>query len=48
MWKTKSFSNSIDLEVINEFDKDAVMEICEVLGHIYHIACRMVVWNGTF
>ena len=36
----ESFSNSIDLALINEYDKGAVMEISEVLGHVYHIPSR--------
>ena len=33
------FSNSIDLVVINKYDKSAVMKISVVLGHVYHLAC---------
>ena len=33
------FSNSIDLVVINEYDKGAVKQISAVLGHVYHVAC---------
>ena len=42
------FSNSISLVVIDESDKESVMEISTVLGHFYHIACRSILWNGTF
>ena len=35
-------SNSIDLAVINELDKAAVMQISTVLGHVHHVACRRV------
>ena len=33
------FSNSIDLVVINEYDKSAVMQISAELGHVYHVTC---------
>ena len=36
---TETFSNSINLAMINESDKGAVMQISTVLGHTYHIAC---------
>ena len=45
--ETETFTNSIDLAVINDFDKDLVMQIWTVLGHVYHVACQKVVWNGT-
>ena len=35
----ESFLNSIDLAVINEYDKGAVMLIATVLGHVYLVAC---------
>ena len=44
----ETFSNSIDLSVVKEYDKSAVMQISTVLGHVYHVACRRVLWNGTF
>ena len=44
----ETFSNSIDLEVINEYDKAAVMEISTVLWHVYHVACQRVLSNGVF
>ena len=37
MSRTETFSNSIDLPVINEYDKDAVMEISTVVQHDYHV-----------
>ena len=46
--KTKTFSNSIDLAVINEYDRDAVIQISTVVPVVYHVACRRVLWNGTF
>ena len=42
MSKTETFSNSVDLAVINESDKDTVMQISTVLGHVYNVACRRV------
>ena len=56
--ETETFTNSIDLATvnesmnesmlfINEFDKDVVMQIWTVPGHVYHVACQRVVWNGT-
>ena len=44
----ETFSNSIDFAVINEYDKDAVMQIWTVLGHVYHVACWRVVLRGLF
>ena len=38
----ETFSNSVSLPVTNEYDKDAVMQISTVLGHVYHIALRSV------
>ena len=40
----ETFPNSIDLTVINEYDKGTVMQISTVFGHIYHVACRSVLW----
>ena len=48
MWKTEIFSNSIDLAVINDFDKDAVMQISKVVRQVDHVPCRRVLWNDTF
>ena len=31
-----------------EYDKIDVIQIWTVLGHVYHVACRRVLWNGTF
>ena len=39
----ETFSNSIDLAVINEYDKGAVTKISIVLGCVYHVASRIVV-----
>ena len=35
------FSNWNNLAVINEHDRGDVMEIWTVLGHVYHVACKM-------
>ena len=43
-----TFSNSIDFAVMNEYDKGDVMQIPTVFGHVYGVACRRVVANGTF
>ena len=44
----ETFSNSISLAVIDEYDKGAVMQISTVLGHVYHVACRRDLSNGSF
>ena len=44
----ETFSNSIDLRVINECDKGAMIKILAVLGRIYNVASRTVLWNGAF
>ena len=44
----ETFSNSIDLAVINEWDKRAVREISTVLGHVYSVSFRRVLSNGAF
>ena len=44
----ETFSNSIYLAVIDEYDNGAVMQISTVLGHVYHVACRRVLSNGAF
>ena len=38
----ETFSNSIDLRVINECDKAAMIKILAVLGRIYDVASRTV------
>ena len=43
-----NFSNSLSMGAINKFDKGAVTQISTVLGHVYHVACWRVFWNGTF
>ena len=38
----ETYFDSIDFEVINEYDKGGVMEISTVLVHVYHLAFRSV------
>ena len=44
----ETFADSTDLAVINKFDKRPVMHISTVLGHVYHVACRRDLSNGSF
>ena len=44
----ETFSNSIDLAVINEYDKDAAIQISTVLLHVYHVACGRVLSKRAF
>ena len=44
----ETFSNSVSLLVTSEYDKGAVMQNLMVVGHVYHIACITILWNGTF
>ena len=48
MWKTETFSDSKDLAVINEYDKNANMEISTVLGHVYDVPCQRIFSRGLF
>ena len=48
MSKTETFSNSIDLAVINEYDKDAAMLILTVNGHVYHAVVEGSIEMGLF
>ena len=43
-----TFSNSIDFAVINEYDKDAAMQISTVFRHVYHGDCGRVLSNRAF
>ena len=43
----ETFSNSIDLAVIPEYDISAVMVISAVLGLINHVPCQNVLWSRT-
>ena len=36
----EAFSNSIELAVVNELDKECVMQISTVLMRLYNVACR--------
>ena len=40
--------NLIGPEVINDYDKGAVMQISTVLGNVVHVACQSFLWNETF
>ena len=44
----ETFSNYIDLEVINHYDQGAMMQISTVLGYVSHVDCRRVLSNSTF
>ena len=44
----ETFSNSVNLAVINESDKGAVGKIATALGHVDNVGCRRVLRNGTF
>ena len=44
----ETFSNSIDLAVINEYHKGAVMQIWKILSHVYYVASQRVLSNGFF
>ena len=44
----ETFSNLIELAVINEYDKGGVMQISTVFWHAYHFACQRILSNGTF
>ena len=48
MAKTEAFSNSIDFALINEYEKDSLMQISTVLVHVYHVSFERVVSNGAF
>ena len=47
MPKKETLYDSIDLAVINEYDKGTLMQILTALLHVYHVACRKVLCNGT-
>ena len=48
MSKTETFSNSIDLVLISQYDKGAVMQISTVVRHIYLVAYQRIISNGSF
>ena len=41
----ETFSNTLLFPVTNEYDKGAVMQISTVIWHVYHVACRRVLWD---
>ena len=44
----ETFSNSLTFTVINKYGKAGVAQVLTVFGFPYHVACRRVLWNGTF
>ena len=48
MWITQIFSNTISLPLSDEYDQRVAMHMSTLLGHVYHIACRCILSNGTF
>ena len=44
----ETFSDSINLEVIDEYDQGDMMQISTVLGHVYHVAFRRVLSKRPF
>ena len=44
----ETFSDTTYLPVTNESDKGAVIQTSTVFGHVYHIACPMVLCSGIF
>ena len=42
------FSNSISLTLINQYGKDAGVEIESVFRPFYNVTCRGVLSNGSF
>ena len=42
------FSNSITFTVNTQDDKGALMMTESVFCEVYHVACREVLWNGSF
>ena len=48
MYRRETFCKPIDLAVINEYAKVAVMLISRAFRHVYHVACGRVVKNGAF
>ena len=39
----ETFPNSMELGMINEYDKATVMQVSTVLVDVYHVPCRTVV-----
>ena len=48
MWIKETFSDSISLAVVNEYDKGAVIQISQVLGNFYQAAFRRILWIDIF
>ena len=48
MSSRETLSNSIDLVVIDEYNKGAMMQMSTVIWQVYHIACRSILWNWTY
>ena len=44
----RDFFNSIDVAVINEYDKGDVTQISTMLGQGYHVSCQRVDCSNTF
>ena len=42
MSKEETFSNSVDLVLMNDSHKGALIKISEVVGNVYHVACWSV------
>ena len=47
MSKTETFSNSVDLDVINSYGKGSVRQISTVVRDVYNVASRRFLSNGT-
>ena len=45
---TETFCKTITLTVINKYGKRAVLDISTMFGRVYHVAFRMIPWNGIF
>ena len=43
----ETFIDLIAFSVINQYGKDAIVEISTVLGTVYHVACRMFFWSRS-
>ena len=44
----ETFFNSISLAVIDEYEQGAVIPILTVLGHVYHVVFRRVLWHLSY
>ena len=43
----ETFIDLIAFSVINQYGKDAIVEISTVLGTVYHVACRRFFWSRS-